>query len=558
MGARYNSLISAINRIISFFEEKRFNILTLFLWIIFLAAARMWLEAVLLDYPYKEISYDYFFVQAHLTCFFVTSFIAGLVILKFFSKEKLSKVANLTALGFTLVILPPFIDVFILNNPSSYTYGSPYWIQNLFELLTLQSEQGISAFYQGGEGIIYELSIILFAACLYVLVKTKSIIRTILSAFSFFILFIFIGSPQLILLRPITGQLIHPLFIIRYLILSIILLLVLLYLTKKELLKSFIKSSRLITTAHFAVMTIIGIFISGHILSRGASYIKIEDIYHLFLVFTQQMNPAEIFSFSKLFIGNLGTFGISVFTIIFVWQYAVMINHVYDKKIDTIDNKDRVIPKKLLSKNQVKNIAIIYAIIAIVLSMLLGLWSFMLVILGLFLGTIYSVRPLRLRDTPFSTLIIGAGSSVAYFIGYVTPGYIQGMHGEQAGVIMYTYPEITMQSLIIGLIIFVALSIGPLAKDYKDYKGDKKSGVKNIFTEFGLEKGVKIVSILLPVTFFILILLFNNLVDIAIFIPLGLLAGFLFYRFRKTELLFALYFPIVLYCLLRWFQIVQF
>jgi len=558
MSYLFDRLKSVIVDTISFFEERRFGILTLFLWVVFLSAARMWIEALLLDYPYKEISYDYFFVHAHLTCFFVTSFIAGLLILKFFSKQKLSKVANLTALGFTLVLLPPFIDLFILKNPSSYTYGSPDWIPNLFKFFTFQLEEGFSAFYEGGEGIIYELFMIMIAACLYVFIKTKSIIRSFLNGLSLFLLFIFIGSPQLILLRPITGQLIHPLFILRYLILSIILLLILLFMIRKELLKSFVKSSRLLTTSHFAFMTIIGIIISGHILARGSSTIMISDLYNLFLVFIRQMNPVEIYSFAKLFIGNIGTFGISVFSIIFVWQYSVMINHVYDIEIDNIDNKNRLIPKKLLSKIQVREIAVVYAIVAIGLSVLLGVWSFLLVVFGIFLGTIYSVGPIRLRDTAFSTLIIGAGSMIAFFIGYVTPGYIQVMHGENAGKIIYTYPEITMQALFIGLIIFICLSIGPLAKDYKDYKGDKKAGVKNLFTAYGVKKGVMIVSILLPITFFSLLLLFNSLVDIIILVPIGILTGILFYRFKKTELIFALYFPVIIYCLLRWFEIIRF
>ncbi|MCJ7571097.1 MAG: hypothetical protein MUO82_04375 [Candidatus Thermoplasmatota archaeon] len=335
----YDSLKSNIDSFVSFFEEKRFNILTLFVYIVFLSAARMWFEALLLDYAYKEISYEYLFVQIHITCFFITSFIAGLVILKFFSKTELSKVANLTALGFTLVLLPPFIDVFILHNPQPYTYGDPNWIQNIFRLITLQSKQGLSVFYMGGEGIIYELLMILLAASLYVFIKTKSILRTLASAASFFVLFIFLGSPQINLLSPIAGQLIHPLFILRYLIVSIILLIILLYLTKKELLKSFIKSSRLITTTHFALMTIIGIFISGHILSRESVYIKINDVVNFILVFLRQIPPNETYTFSKFFIGNIGTFGISVFCIIFVWQYAVMINHVYDEKIDSINNK---------------------------------------------------------------------------------------------------------------------------------------------------------------------------------------------------------------------------
>jgi 4-hydroxybenzoate polyprenyltransferase len=222
-----------------------------------------------------------------------------------------------------------------------------------------------------------------------------------------------------------------------------------------------------------------------------------------------------------------------------------------------LDNKDRVLPLKMLTLAQVKKIALIYAIVSLGLGFLMGLWSLLLVAIGLFFGTIYSMPPIRIRDGVFSTTIIGIGSSIAFFLGFYTPSYAKVMYGKFAGEIMRVYPDLSTDSIIIGVLIFVALTIGPLIKDYKDYEGDKKAGVKNLFTIYGLEKGVKITTFLLPIPFLCLILLFHNIIDILLLVPAGILAAVVFNKMRDTRLVFAIYFPIIIYCLLRWFSIIQ-
>ena len=46
-------------------------------------------------------------------------------------------------------------------------------------------------------------------------------------------------------------------------------------------------------------------------------------------------------------------------------------------------------------------------------------------------------------------------------------------------------------------ILFVVTTIGTNVKDLKDYEGDKRAGVKTLFTVFGKENGKKISSLLL-------------------------------------------------------------
>jgi len=92
-----------VAKVITFLEKKRFDVLTLFLWILFLSTVRMWTEAAIFNYPYKEISYKYFFSHLHIICFYFTVFIVGVLIIKIFSNEKIVKIANLT--GFFCIFL---------------------------------------------------------------------------------------------------------------------------------------------------------------------------------------------------------------------------------------------------------------------------------------------------------------------------------------------------------------------------------------------------------------------------------------------------------------------
>jgi 4-hydroxybenzoate polyprenyltransferase len=352
------------------------------------------------------------------------------------------------------------------------------------------------------------------------------------------------GTPFLIFyIGEFAGNLVQPFLVIRYLSISLVLLFLLFLSIKAAFFKSIIKSMRLLTTAHFVLMTIVGVFIAGHLNQANQ--------------FTMDINFLFDPPFWSLFTGNIAMFILTLFSIAFCWQYAVMINHVYDTTIDKKDNKNRIIPQGFMNENQVRQLAIIFALICLGLAFLVSIYALMLMLLGIFFGTIYSVPPMRLRDSVLSTMIIGIGSSIAFFLGYLTPQYVK-QPGETATGLVRVFPEITTDAMVIGALIFIALTIGPLIKDYKDYQGDKKAGVKNLFTIYGVEKGVKITSALLPVPFFCLIILFHSLVDILIIAPLGILAGVLFYRLRNTKLVFTIYFQVILYGLLRWFELISF
>ena len=147
------------------------------------------------------------------------------------------------------------------------------------------------------------------------------------------------------------------------------------------------------------------------------------------------------------------------------------------------------------------------------------------------------------------------GSSLEFLAGYLTFPTITNIAGRVFPLISYPALHIPLSCALIGIIIFIAFSTGPAIKDLKDYEGDKKSGVKNIYTVFGMEQGLKIVSILLFVSFISPILLFHSTVDVIILGVTSVAVMILFYRYKNVEMVFGMYFLIIIYCLLRWMNV---
>ena len=565
-----------LERIISFFEKERLNLLGVFLWILLVSIIRMVLESHL--FSYQRSFPDIIFWYAHTVSFFLTVFIGGVLILKFVTKERIGKIANLASLGFTVVIFPPLFDFFIFHRSNSYFY---ILRENFLDAATSFFYK-IGSFYEsgpnvGGPGLLIELTGIMVATSLYVYIKTKSLHKAIINFFIFYLFILLIVTPAL---NPLIYQFqagssvaIQPLLFLHYFVLSLIFLVILLKISKGRLLSSFIKSARLLTTLHALAMVLLGVLIAGFICYNP---LNITDLSNVDIInytdanVTSLLNVIDTTRF-KLFTsaGNIGMLGISLFTILFLWQYAVMINHVYDIDIDKKTNKDRILVRGMLTIYQVKKMAIIFAIIAVGLAFLLGIHIVILVFISLFLGTIYSIPPLRLRNKIFSTIFIGLGSTIAFLIGYYTPSYIPTNHAlvfsfrqtqsiinvEMQCEMVKNIPVMTIDVIGIGLLIFIALSIGPIIKDLKDYESDKIAGVKNIFTVYGKEKGINIAAMLLFITFISPLILFRGIYDILIFIPTGIISAIIFKKFEEVQPIFLLYFLVLLYCVTRWFNI---
>ncbi|MHA1693878.1 MAG: UbiA family prenyltransferase [Candidatus Helarchaeota archaeon] len=273
---------------------------------------------------------------------------------------------------------------------------------------------------------------------------------------------------------------------------------------KKEVIISFVKNLRLLRTASFLLIYFFGWYFGWYFSSLPSDYIK-------------------------LILGLISVF--------FSWQFCISINDIFDIEIDKISNPTRPYVKGYLNKKS----SIIWSIILIAASLIfgifLGLFSFIFVIFFIILGYIYSAPPIRFRKYLFGTIFIGLASAISYFIGIFS-------------TVFYILPE----QIMIGVLILVALSIGPIVKDYKDYEGDKKAGVSTIFTKFGLEKGTKITSVLLFLTFLLPLVLIHHLLDFIILLSMGVLVSLLFnYKKiqKKVQFTMGLFFIAIIYIFLR-------
>ncbi|MBS3817240.1 MAG: UbiA prenyltransferase family protein, partial [Candidatus Thermoplasmatota archaeon] len=100
-------------------------------------------------------------------------------------------------------------------------------------------------------------------------------------------------------------------------------------------------------------------------------------------------------------------------------------------------------------------------------------------------------------------------------------------------------------------------SISPLINAVSDYEGDKKAGVRNLYTIYGFEKGKKMVSILIVILFLTPLLIFHSLVEIIFLLVLSLISAFIFYRYEKYKVVLGLYFIVLIYILIRFLRIAR-
>ncbi|MHA1269241.1 MAG: UbiA family prenyltransferase [Candidatus Helarchaeota archaeon] len=274
--------------------------------------------------------------------------------------------------------------------------------------------------------------------------------------------------------------------------------------TGKNSIISFIKNLRILRTLSYLLMYFFGWFFGWYFSLYNIDYIK-------------------------LIIGLISIF--------FCWQFCISLNDIFDIEIDRITNPDRPYVKGYLGKKKYIIISLIYVIISIISSIFLGFVPLILISIFLFLGYIYSAPPIRMRKYIIGTLFIGGASALSYFAGLYSINNI-----------------INLNQLTIGILIFFALSMGTVVKDYKDYEGDKKAGVSTIFTKFGLEKGTRIASILLLITFLLPFILINHLYDFLILIPTAILVVVLFNLKKvekKTQITLIIFFIEIIYIFLR-------
>ncbi|MFW6141788.1 MAG: UbiA family prenyltransferase [Candidatus Saliniplasma sp.] len=261
------------------------------------------------------------------------------------------------------------------------------------------------------------------------------------------------------------------------------------------------------------------------------------------------LNPLFILHFPYLFLPAM--------CMAQTWQFTAMINDYYDIEIDRIVHPERPLASGKISAWRYLQLAIMISLISLLLSILLGFLIFILNISFVIAALLYSIPPIRLKNRVFGYICVGWASVVAFLSGVYSPVFWkEGIPWSSPTVsrAIPFYPDLA----VISMILFSVLSISPYINAISDYKGDKKGGVKSIYMIYGLERGKKIVSVLILVLFLTPLLLIHSMWDMIIMVSTSFFSVFIFYKFERYQVIFGIYFLVLIYILTRLLGIISF
>eukprot|EP01035_Chromulina_nebulosa_P021811 gene21811-28229_t len=210
--------------------------------------------------------------------------------------------------------------------------------------------------------------------------------------------------------------------------------------------------------------------------------------------------------------------------------YIVGINQIYDVKIDEINKPYLPIAAKALSSKRAWQL--VFACLITGVTIVKTQFSpiiFALYLLGITLGTSYSVPPIQLKRIP-----IFAGTIIAFVRGFLLNFGVYYAVREALGVKFTWNPVVTF----IASFMTVFASVIAVTKDLSDVEGDKKYNISTFASKYGVSLTARIASILLVSAYVVAILLPS--VIPGVFKPLAMSLGhsaLLAYFIRSSTIL---------------------
>ncbi|KAH1042409.1 hypothetical protein GYH30_024617 [Glycine max] len=158
--------------------------------------------------------------------------------------------------------------------------------------------------------------------------------------------------------------------------------------------------------------------------------------------------------------------------------YIVGINQIYDISIDKVNKPYLPIAAGDLSVQSAWFLVIFFAAAGLSIAGLnFGPFIFSLYTLGLFLGTIYSVPPLRMKRFPVAAFLIIAtvrGFLLNFGVYYATRASL-GLAFEWSSPVVFITTFVTFFALVIAI-----------TKDLPDVEGDRKYQISTFATKLGV------------------------------------------------------------------------
>ncbi|KAM0990247.1 hypothetical protein FF1_008772 [Malus domestica] len=158
--------------------------------------------------------------------------------------------------------------------------------------------------------------------------------------------------------------------------------------------------------------------------------------------------------------------------------YIVGINQIYDIKIDKVNKPYLPIAAGDLSVKSAWLLVVFFAVTGLlIVGLNFGPFITSLYCLGLFLGTMYSVPPLRMKRFPVAAFLIIAtvrGFLLNFGVYYATRAAL-GLQFEWSSAVAFITTFVTLFALVIAI-----------TKDLPDVEGDRKFEISTFATKLGV------------------------------------------------------------------------
>ena len=419
----------------------------------------------------------------HNFLFFANTFILIWLLIGFFLKENPLKLSGLIKWGFFLILLPPLIDI-------AKTGGQIFWSFYLLNSPSGLGGQFVTIFGNLPTGIVYFGSKIVFLSVVFLVAvvvgaKTKSIIKTGLSAFLTYAILFFMGSfPSWITfgwsflqgknIGEISGVQVAQFFGAPRSILG---------LGEGSLKYSFAFHLDMIFSVFLISLLVTLFWVSSRekcvAMLKNARFPQI--IYHsgLFLLglglgFTSYPQVMQINLFTVLAVVNVWL------GVILAWLASVIVNDIYDFKIDEISNNERPLQRHIFSFEEYANLGKVLFSLSLLSGLVVGVKFAVLLLIYQSLAWFYSAGAYRLkRFLGVATFFSAVASLTVVFMGFV-------FFAGEDNLMIFPWR--------VGFLLLLALTISLPIKDLKDIEGDRRDGVWTVPVIWGEELGRIIIA----------------------------------------------------------------
>ncbi|OGI16302.1 MAG: hypothetical protein A2Z52_02570 [Candidatus Moranbacteria bacterium RBG_19FT_COMBO_42_6] len=445
---------------------------------------------------FQEIVIEYI----HNFFFFILAFGVIWLILSLFLQENPAKLAVTMIWASWLIVLPPLLDII-------RTKGLVYWSFYAISDSELIWSQFITFFGHLPSGIVYFGTKITFVSAiilsgLLVLVRSKSVIKAVLSSFCVYVVLFFLGS-------------FPSFFAFTY---------------------YFFEGSKKISEVTIpGIMQLIGTPVplfgtEFKNLPYTLAY-HLDFVYYLglvgllgllfffmdknkFLAVIRNIRPPQIVYHTGLFFIGLGlgilaypkNFHVNIFSVLaamvlivaiwLAWKASVVVNDIYDFGIDQISNPDRPLQKKIFTVREYAEIGMIFFPLSVLGGLVINSKFAALFFVYQIIAWVYSAPPFRLKKIPIiATFFSAVASLLILFIGFTLVSGDAHIHGL---------------SWRITVLVLAALTLSLPIKDFKDIAGDEKYGILTLPVIFGEEKGKLLVAVGVFASFMLSIFLLNE------------------------------------------------